>query len=302
MKVTYKDHMGTDLSVVNAARVSFGKESAWEGECIYCKDTMVVSKSPCPEGYGRYACILGDRHLSSADKGLVGFLARGCETADWEDFIDSCELGSEVFTSRKEIDQLLHYIRNMPPHWTPFGHCQITLHLKIPLFVTRQINKHQTGFVINEVSRRYVTTPPEFYQPEVWRKAAENVKQGSSDQPANVKDIRVATRVFNVEGHMDEGELEADIDFSDLLGITATFYRQLIDRGVCAEQARMVLPQSMYTEFWMTGSLYGWARLYIQRSESHAQEETQEVAEMIRRIIAPLYPVSWKALTRNDYA
>lgn len=300
MKVTYKDHMGTDLSVVNAAKVSFGRESKWEGECIYCKGIMVAAKSPCPNGHGRYDCILGDRRLSSADKGLIGFLARGCTSSDWESFIDTAELGSEVFTSRDEIDRLFHYIRNMPPHWTPFGHCQISLHLKIPLFVTRQINKHQIGFVINEVSRRYVTTPPEFYVPEVWRKAAENVKQGSSDQPVNIKGTKVATSVFNVERHQHEGKLKADVDFSDLQGITTTFYHSLLEQGVCPEQARMVLPQSMYTEFWMTGSLYGWARLYIQRSDSHAQKETREVAEMIRRIIAPLYPVSWKALTRSQ--
>lgn len=210
MKVTYVDHMGTDLSVVNAARVSFNK----------------VSKG-----------------LDDRDKGLISYLARN-------------------------------------NHWTPFGHATITLHMKLPMFVQRQIDKHQVGFVVNEVSRRYVDDDPEFFVPEVWRKRAENVKQGSSDEA------------------VDDGLL-LDHQVAYFTQTAKETYARLLSQGVAPEQARMVLPMSMYTESWKTGSLYAWANLYRLRIDSHAQKETQEVARQVGEIIEPLFPVSWAALT-ND--
>jgi len=220
MKATLIDHMGTDLSVVNAARVSFAKESEWEWE----NDDW---DSPWK--------------LSERDAKLISYLARH-------------------------------------KHWTPFAHTAITVHVKAPLFVARQLGKHQVGMVWNEVSRRYVKDEPEFYEPEGWRKAADNVKQGSSDE---------AVHMFP----------------SDTLGIRARIhdalklYNQLIERGVCAEQARMVLPQSMYTEWYWTGNLVSFANMWKLRTDSHTQRETQEVARAIGDLIEPLFPVAWKALT-----
>jgi thymidylate synthase (FAD) len=249
MQAKYVDHMGTDLSVVNAARVSFSKESA-----------------------------LVDGNLSKGDTSLIQFLARGCTSGDWDGMVsDLMLLGAD--DDDIEVEGFMSYIKNMPTHWTPFGHTAITLHMKAPLFVARQLGKHQTGLVWNEVSRRYVSDEPEFYRPEVWRKAAANVKQGSSDEA-----VDWITVPSNMPAQAEE----------NMLGV----YLKLIEEGVCPEQARMVLPQSMYVEWYWTGNLYAFANVFIQRTDSHAQKETQEIAHQIGSIISPLFPVSWKALTQ----
>lgn len=284
MKVTYKDHMGTDLSVVNAARVSFGKESEWANGGSLSADIWPNLTD------GEKA--LNGGVLSEADKGLVGFLARGCTSGEWNHMVEfmgiAQKAGKHIDIHPDENSAILTAIRRMPPHWTPFGHTSISLHMKLPLFVTRQINKHQVGFVINEVSRRYVSTTPEFYNPKGWRMAAENVKQGSNDECFDGYFYKEA------ENGVDIG-IERVVEYEQERVIE--LYDDMISKGICAEQARMILPQSMYTEFWMTGNLYGWANLYNQRSDPHAQREVQEVARQIGEIIEPLYPESWKALT-----
>lgn len=269
MKVTYLDHMGTDLTVVNAARVSFGKKS---------------------KGYVITDNVLGTKSLPKEDKSLIQFLARGCTSGDWENM--KWEAIEEFFCGDQQaFEDLLNHIHRMPPHWTPFGHCQISLHLKVPIFVARQIMKHQTGFVVNEVSRRYVTDEPEFYVPNVWRAKADNVKQGSSDES-----IECITEWCPCCPNEENKRVLSGI-VDDFYSQCILLYDDMLENNICAEQVRMVLPQSLMTEFWMTGSLYGWANLYNQRSDSHAQKETQEVAKQIGEIIEPLYPESWRALT-----
>lgn len=221
MEVKYIGHMGNDLSVVNAARVSFNKHSEWGNA-----DRVVDYDSP-PQ-------------LSERDTKLVNYLARH-------------------------------------GHWTPFGHTSITLHMKLPMFVQRQIDKHQVGFVVNEVSRRYVDDGPEFYLPE-WRERPEgSVKQGSG-------------------GAIEDHEY-LDGCWDRVVESSHDMYESLLAGGVAPEQARAVLPMCMYTESWKTGSLAAWARLYSLRIDTHAQKETQEVAEQVGEIIEPLFPVSWRALT-----
>lgn len=254
MKATYTDHMGSDLSVVNAARVSFGKKSEWvEGK------------------------------LSKADQGLISFLARGCTSGDWEGL--KTDLMACAGYGTDEMEDLLNHIRKMPDHWTPFGHTAITLHIKAPIFVARQLGKHQVGFVWNEVSRRYVTDEPEFYVPDTWRKAAENVKQGSSDTET----------VSTVWYDRDDGYNSWD---EDAASVALEAYKKMLELGICAEQARMILPQSMYTEWYWTGNLYGFSNVYNQRTDPHTQKETRDVAHQIGEIIEPLFPVSWKELTK----
>jgi thymidylate synthase (FAD) len=254
--------MGTDLSVVNAARVSFSKESEWEWE-----ESGV--KAFGNESYQR---------LSNVDTRLIQFLARGCTSGEWDGMVsDLMLLGAD--DDDIEVEGFMSYIKNMPTHWTPFGHTAITLHMKAPIFVARQLGKHQTGLVWNEVSRRYVSDEPEFYTPEVWRKAAASVKQGSSDEA--------------VDGN--ETWLH---EYEDICDNAVGQYNHMVREGVCPEQARMVLPQSMYTEWYWTGNLYAFANVFIQRTDSHAQKETQEIAHQIGSIISPLFPVSWKALTQ----
>jgi thymidylate synthase (FAD) len=177
--------------------------------------------------------------------------------------------------TKEQNAKLINYLAKHN-HWTPFGHTAITFHIKAPIFVARQLGKHQVGLIWNEVSRRYVTDEPEFYVPEVWRKAAENVKQGSSEESAY-----------------------DDIEWGDwvLYGYALDTYKQMLEDGVCPEQARMVLPQSMYTEWYWTGNLYSFYNVWKLRTDSHTQKETQEVAKQIGDILASLYPVSWEALT-----
>lgn len=166
-------------------------------------------------------------------------------------------------------------------HWTPFAHPQVTLRIKAPIFVRTQLFKHKVGFTENEVSRRYVTDEPQFYIPQ-WRAApTDGAKQGSSDF---------------IRG---ENEHQLDEMYTSTIKQAEYTYQQLIARGVAPEQARSVLPQGTYTEWWWTGSLSAYARVYAQRIDAHAQWEVQQYASAISEIIAPLFPYSWKALTIN---
>lgn len=248
----YEDHMGTDLTVVNAARVSFGKRTVW-------KDPV-------------------KKLMRDTDKSLIQFLARGCTTSDWGDHINMLRRN----LTQHEIHDLLVHLRKMPDHWTPFAHCQITLVERVPIFVARQRFKHQVGFVYNEVSRRYVDDAPEFYHPTEWRSRPEgSVKQGSGG-----KHEYSNAYCAGYERYIDQ--------------ITHDYNKMIAD-GVAPEQARMTLPQSMMTEYWVTGSLYAWANAYNQRSDSHAQKEIQDLAALWKDEIRPLFPVAWDALTNGDY-
>lgn len=211
-KVELIDHMGDDLRVVNAARVSFDKESAWDAPDV----------------------------LSYQDDRLLRYLAKH-------------------------------------KHFTPFTHNQITLRETVPIFVARQRFKHQIGFSYNEVSRRYVSDAPQFFYPEEWRKKAENVKQGSSDE-------------------VIEQNRWARDRYGWFIQHCYDTYYDLLEQGVCPEQARMVLPQSMLTSYYVTGSLAAFARAYGLRADPHAQKEIRDVAAEWDRIIRPLFPQSWSAL------
>jgi len=215
MKATLVDSMGSDLTVVNAARVSFKGHS----------DT-----------------------LNGKDKRLITFLAKH-------------------------------------GHWSPFAHVQLTLRVKAPIFVARQLVKHQVGLTWNEISRRYVDTELEFYEPAVWRKAAENVKQGSSDESSGW-----GPRRSNVKNTMTSTQL------------AVAEYEDAIASGVCMEQARMLLPQSMMTEWYWTGSLVAFARIVKQRTHSTAQRETQEVVLLIKQEIDNVSGLknSWSALLKGE--
>lgn len=223
MKVDLIDHMGSDLSVVNAARVSFDKESWWENE-----EAWLEFDEPLK--------------LSERDSRLIGFLAKH-------------------------------------NHWSPFAHTSIQFRIKAPIFVARQLGKHQVGLVWNEVSRRYVDAAPEFYEPETWRMKAENKKQGSSDEAVT--------------------DPWLGLNYMVVLDQVRMAYEYMLRAGVCPEQARMVLPQSMMTEWIWTGSLHAFARVVSLRDKPDAQKETQQIAQMIADHCANLFPVSWAALTNK---
>ena len=183
--------------------------------------------------------------------------------------------GEEGLLLEKD-EKLIKYLAKHE-HWTPFAHCMITMHVTAPVFVRTQCFKHKVGFTENEISRRYVNDPPRFWEPDAFRNNAESVKQGSSDQ-ANWNS-GFWQRIMSSVHHN-----------------TSIMYKQMLDDGICPEQARAILPQSMITEWYWTGSLAAYARFYKQRTSPHAQRETKELALQIGGIIKELYPVSWSAL------
>lgn len=216
MEVTLVDVLGSDARVVDAARVSFSKESK--------------------------------NYTEEQNTKLIQYLAKH-------------------------------------NHFTPFTHVQITLREKVPIFVARQRFKHTIGFSYNEVSRRYVDDAPEFYTPDSWRKRAENIKQGSSDEEVKT--------MWGVDKPINEAYEQAMNWLKDL-------YENFVRAGVAPEQARMILPQSMYTEYIVTGSLAAWARAYKLRIDEHSQQEIRELAKEWDRIISSIkeLEVSWTALKR----
>jgi len=230
MKVELLDHMGSDLTVANAARVSFDKESDWE---------MV------PGTDEQFPGLV----LSSDDEKLIRYLAKH-------------------------------------NHWTPFGHCTLQFRIKAPIFVARQLVKHQVGLVWNEVSRRYVDSEPEFFFPETWRARVENVKQGSS-----------TTETVELYGGITAPRYNSPHILTQLALQT---YNGLLADGVAPEQARMILPINSMTEWYWTGSLMAFARVCNLRLDPHAQLETQLVAQMIDDLARSLFPVSWKYLVKNN--
>lgn len=207
MNVELIDSMGSDLTVVNAARVSFAKVSA---------------------------------QLDDKDEKLIRYLA---------------DHG----------------------HWSPFAHCFLQYRIKAPIFVARQLVKHQVGLSWNEESRRYVDHPPEFHNPKVWRGRPENSKQGSSGE---VEDQNTPKKV---------------LEQTNLLAFKN--YNILIKQGIAPEQARMILPQTMLTEWYWSGSLQAFARVCNQRLDNHSQEETQVIARQIQEQALTKFPVSWMALS-----
>lgn len=249
MKVELVDYMGSDLSVVNSARVSFNKKSK-------AKSSQAKKISL----YGSGEVEVEIPKLKERDEKLIRYLARH-------------------------------------QHWTPFAHTCITFHIKAPMFVARQLQKHQIGLVWNEVSRRYIKEEPEFYIPDEWRYQAENVKQGSSDESIKTDDLdKKIKKEYNNEYEWSDDLVLTPYEISDDSKLT---YKALLDIGICPEQARMVLPQNTYTEWYWTGSLFAFARVCKLRCAKDTQKETRDVANEILSLCSEIYPVSWKYLTEK---
>jgi thymidylate synthase (FAD) len=212
IEVTYVDHMGSDLSVVNAARVSFGKKSDW-----------------LPRVHNGEA-----KALSAKDCRLIAYLARH-------------------------------------NHKSPFNHTFTTFHVKAPVFVARQLVKHEY-MPWNEISRRYVDEEPELYEAPIWRGRSADKKQGS------------------------EGEVKSNANIFYHNNQSLMMYKQLLDEGVAPEQARMVLPQSMMTEWYWSGTVFSFAKMCSLRCKDDTQAETRVVADAIDEEMENLYPMSWESL------
>jgi thymidylate synthase (FAD) len=205
MRAELLESMGTDLSVSNTARVSFGK---WRNE------------------------------FSDGDATLISYLA-----------------GHE--------------------HTSPFRHCYATFRCQAPIFVARQLAKHQVGMSWNEVSLRYVKAG-DVWSPEVWREQSDDKKQGSG-------------------GPIDH-QVRASFVYKQAIQKALDTYEWLLDLGVCREQARAVLPTGVYTEWVWSGSLQAFAHMCKLRCAPDAQQETRELAEQIRAELVKLWPVAMAAL------
>lgn len=265
MQALYRDHMGSDLQVVNDARISFDKASESAG---YYE---VEIPNPCEHAAQKVARI---PNLSPADQRLIGFLARGCQSGDWEGAISDLSYSN---LTPDEVHEILTWAKRLPPHWTPFGQQVIKLRMKAPIPIRTQAFKHKIGFVENEESRRYIKSTPELFIPE-FRSAPEgSIKQGSGGP----------------HPHADHWGKE----YKDICSEALDLYECMIQDGVAPEQARLVLPQGVYVNWVWTGSLFAYAEFYNKRSDSHAQKEIQDLAKAVATIIEPLFPVSWKALT-----
>jgi len=222
IKATYINHMGDDLTVVNSARVSFGKQSKLE-----CIDM-----------------VKGKFILSVKDKKLIQYLAKH-------------------------------------NHKSPFNHAFATFHVKAPVFVARQLVKHEY-MPWNEISRRYVDSEPEFYEPDNWRGRSEDKKQGSTDEEVNPCDFYGFDSMAAAVNSFDGEQLK--------------LYNDMLVAGVAPEQARMVLPQSMMTEWYWSGSLFAFAKMCGLRLKDDSQYETRLVAEQVEDVMMKLFPASWEAL------
>ncbi len=207
MEVELIDYMGSDASVVNAARVSFGKRI---------------------------------KEMSEGDTKLIRYLAKH-------------------------------------NHWSPFGHASLQFRIKAPIFVARQLVKHQVGLTWNEISRRYVDYEPEFYEVDSWRGRPINKKQGSSEE--EIEWIDRGTRTDSLQSQVET--------------IALKNYNRMLEAGIAPEQARMILPQSMMTEWYWSGTLYAFARICNLRCAEDAQYETRIVANLINDECERLFPISW---------
>ncbi len=188
---------------------------------------------------------------------------------------------SKQFTTREMMEKgsdqgIIEYLAR-EQHWTPFGHPQITLRVKAPVPIRTQCFKSKIGFVENEESRRYISTEPELFVPEYFRSKPDgSIKQGSGG-------MHPFSEYW--KGWYIKSCNEA-----------ISIYNDMIKEGVAPEQARFVLPQGVYVNWIWTGSLQAYARFCKLRKDSHAQQEVQLIANEVDKIIAPLFPYSWKAL------
>jgi thymidylate synthase (FAD) len=248
---------GSDLGIVNAARKSFGRRSEWD-----------VS----------YDCVefCGVNVLKDKDKRLLEFLARGMTAVDFTRFklsIESSILGiqDDVPECYEDLVEKLWEWRNTPTHDTPFNHGFFSFEVKAPVFVARHLVKHEY-LIMSEYSRRYITDDVEFYVPDIWRAKAEDVKQGSGGA--------AASQYFPTS-------------YCEQTGVDAVQrYNKMLAQGICAEQARIILPQNTMTAWTWGGTLGAFSNMCKLRLSSDTQAETRVVAQAVYEELKKQFPVA----------
>jgi len=262
MEALYRNHMGSDLEVVQDARISFAASAAAVGaRTVHIPGEHGPVSRQVPE-------------LTERDVNLIGFLARGCRSGEWEEAVSAVREGM----SDEDARELLHWARHLPPHWTPFAQQTIKLRMKAPVPIRTHCYKHKVGFVENEESRRYIKSEPELFVPEFRSAPDGDIKQGS--------------------GGLHPRHAEWATVYRMVCERSLGTYKTMIEDGVCPEQARFVLPQGVHVNWVWTGSLYAYAHFYIQRCDPHAQKEVRDLAFKVGLIVGTLFPYSWAALTR----
>lgn len=253
IKVTYEDHMGNDLKVANAARVSYGKRSS-----------MVEDEH-------------GVWHLKDADKRLIQFLARGYTHEQYEDFISETLLAADM----EDLEKAMWEFRDTGEHKSPFNHCFASFVVEAPLYVARQLVKHEY-MPWNEMSGRYIELDQMFI-PSSFRSKVRDKKQGSG------------AVIY------DEEYYALKALFVGQNNAAYQAYKDAIAHGLCEEQARGLLPLNTMTTWWWSGSLGAFAKMCRLRLHDSTQKESRLVAQQISTKMKELYPVSWKSLVLREF-
>lgn len=312
----YVDNEHNDLTTVNAARVSFDKQHDYDVavEGLISDDVRLVKYLAShghwtPFSHARFTFqhklpILYDIPPLEEDRAGLAI------TADLAKVRHSLYGWVQLLKNGHVLPQFVASITNqllelMPVSMQAFGFeklpksddCEtaklirqcdefqpefidVTVRETIPIFVARQRFKHMVGNTYNEVSRRYVDDTPVYYFPDVWRgKPVDGAKQGSHGE---------------LPEHL---QISCNLDLEDHHERCTQLYEDLLARGVAPEQARMVLPQSMITSYWVTASMTAWVRAYKQRSDSHAQKEIRDLAKQWNDIMLPVLGRAWEGMT-----
>ena len=218
--VEYISHMGSDLSIVNAARVSFGSEK---------------------------------EELDDKDKKLINYLVKH-------------------------------------NHTSPFEHCAITMRFTVPLFIRSQHHRHRT-WSYNEISRRYTSVDMEFYEPSEFRTQHKSNRQASTETLVNpdLSDVTgLCAHPLNTASKAVRNHHKKSM----------RLYQKLMDKGVCREQARGVLPQNLYTQYYGTTNLHSLFKFISLRQHEGAQWEIQLVADACFELASQHFPVSTEAFLK----
>lgn len=220
--VEYISHMGSDLSIVNAARVSFGSEK---------------------------------EELDDKDKKLINYLVKH-------------------------------------NHTSPFEHCAITMRFTVPLFIRSQHHRHRT-WSYNEISRRYTSVDMEFYEPSKFRTQHKSNRQASTETLVNpdLSDVTgLCAHPLNTASKAVRNHHKKSM----------RLYQKLMDKGVCREQARGVLPQNLYTQYYGTTNLHNLFKFISLRQHEGAQWEIQLVADACFELASQHFPVSTEAFLKAN--
>jgi len=211
--------------------------------------------------------------LDAKDKGLIRFLAEGIRSCDKADLLDQ-------MTQCADPEEMIGLAKKLFPqkHWVPLAHNMISISMEAPVPIRTQCFKHKIGFVESEESRRYISDEPVVFLPKQFNAApSKDIKQGS----AGIH-------------HRNDYWLKRYKRHTDNAVNT---YIEMVADGIAPEDARFVLPQGTIVNWGWTGSLFGFASFYNQRSDAHAQSHIQDLAQKVSDIISPLYPTAWEALT-----